>query len=77
MKSKHNKKPGIIALVTDYSGRMEQRSFTGSEEIFFGIDLRKYQTHTYVEVISDEQVSDIKNKAAKKGWDVIEVGIHS
>jgi hypothetical protein len=71
------KKPGIIALVTDYSGRMQQRSFTGSEEIFFGIDLRKYEKHHYEEVVSDEQVQRIKKKAAEKGWDVIEVGIHS
>jgi len=71
------KKEGIFAIVKDWSGRREQRSFTGSEEIFAGHDLRKYKKANWAEIWDEEEVEKIKKEGKEKGWDVIEVSLHS
>jgi len=71
------KKPGIFAIVKDWSGRMEQRSFTGSQEIFAGYDLRKYEKSNWAEIRDEDEILKIKKEAKEKGWDVIEVSLHS
>ena len=69
------KKPGIFAIVKDYSGRMAQMSFTGSEEIFAGYDLRKYEKSKWAELWDDAEILELKKQASKKGWDVINVDL--
>jgi hypothetical protein len=68
------KKPGIFAIVTDY-GRMGQRSFTGSQEIFQGYDLRKYEKSKWAEIYDEDEILKVKKEAKEKGWDVIEVSL--
>ena len=71
------KKPGIFAIVKDWSGRREQRSFTGSQEIFAGYDLRKYEKSNWAEIWEEDEILKVKKEAKEKGWDVIEVSLHS
>jgi hypothetical protein len=71
------KKSGIFAIVKDVSGRREQRSFTGSQEIFAGYDLRKYEKSNWAEIWDDEEITKVKKEAKEKGWDVIEVSLYS
>ena len=71
------KKPGIFAIVKDWSGRIEQRSFTGSQEIFAGYDLRKYEKAKWEEIWDENEILKVKKEAKEKGWDVIEVSLHS
>ncbi len=71
------KKVGIFAIVTDWSGRIGQRSFTGIQEIFSGYDLRKYEKCNWAETGDDAEILKIKKEAKEKGWDVIEVSLHS
>jgi hypothetical protein len=71
------KKPGIFAIVKDYSGRREQSSFTGSQEIFAGYDLRKYEKSKWAEIWEIDEILKVKKEAKEKGWDVIEVSLHS
>jgi hypothetical protein len=71
------KKPGIFAIVKDWSGRMEQKSFTGIKEIFAGYDLRKYEKSNWAEIWDDNEILKIKNEAKEKGWDVINVSLYS
>lgn len=70
------RKSGILAIVTDY-GRSNQKSFTGSEEVFAGIDLRRYKTCDWV--IDDTQNADQVNsklqKAQEQGWEIVKVFI--
>jgi hypothetical protein len=54
------KKPGIFAIVQDWSGRLEQRSFTGNEEIFAEYDLRKYEKSNWAEIWDDEEIKKVK-----------------
>jgi len=71
------KKPGIFAIVKDWGGRIEQRSFTGSQEIFAGYDLRKYEKSNWAEIWDEDEILKVKKEAKEKGWDVIEVSLHS
>ncbi len=71
------KKPGIFAIVKDWSGRIEQRSFTGSQEIFANYDLRKYEKSNWAEIWDEDEIIKVKKEAKEKGWDVIEVSLHS
>ena len=71
------KKPGIFAIVKDWNGRIEQRSFTGSEEIFAGYDLRKYKKSKWAEIWDKDEIKKIKKEAKEEGWDVIEVSLYS
>jgi len=66
------KKPGIFAVVKD-RGRMCQMSFTGSQEIFQGHDLRKYEMSDWIEMYDEEEILKVKKKYEEKGWKVIEV----
>jgi hypothetical protein len=54
------KKPGIFAIVKDWSERMEQRSFTGSQEIFAGYDLRKYKKSNWAEIWEEDEILKVK-----------------
>jgi len=67
------KKPGIFAIVTDY-GRMCQNSFR-IEEIFDGIDLRKYESADWSLVEDEEKTLKLKKEFKEKGWDVINVSL--
>jgi hypothetical protein len=69
-------KPGILAIVTDY-GRANQKSFTGSVEVFAGIDLRKYQTCDWVidDTQNADQVKGKLQKAKEQGWEILKVSI--
>jgi hypothetical protein len=71
------KKPGIFAVVTDWSGRIEQRSFTGSQEIFAGYDLRKYSHYMWAELKDEQKMQKMVLDAKQMGYDVIYVDIHS
>jgi len=71
------KKAGIFAIVKDWSGRIEQRSFTGTQEIFAGYDLRKYEKCNWAEIWDDAEMLKVKKEAKEKGWDVIEVSLYS
>jgi len=70
------KKPGIFAIVKDWSGRMEQRSFTISS-IFDGYDLRKYKKSNWAEIWEEDEILKVKKEASQNGWDVIEVSLYS
>lgn len=71
------KKLGIFAIVKDWSGRIEQRSFTGSQEIFAVYDLRKYEKSNWAEIWDEDEILKVKKEAKEKGWDVIEVSLYS
>jgi hypothetical protein len=67
------KKLGIFAIVTDY-GRMSQNSFR-IQEIFDGIDLRKYESADWSLVEDEEKTLKLKKEFKEKGWDVINVSL--
>lgn len=63
-------KPGIFALCIDH-GRTCQASYTGRQEIFQGIDLRKYEKSDYKIIEAGDNVDVIKTRIQAKGWDFI------
>ena len=69
--------PGIFAVVEDLSGRSEQRSFTGSLEIFEGHDLRKYKNHAWKILEDEEEMKKVVEHYKLKGFKIIHVDIHS
>lgn len=68
-------KEGIFAIVEDFGGRAEQRSFTGADEIFQMHDLRKYKRHDYAIIHDVNQKKAVKKQFEQKGWDVVFVSI--
>jgi len=71
------KKPGVIAIVRDMDGRMHQRSFTGDQEIFATVDLRKYERCVWIKYISEEESQKVERESKGKGWDCIHVMLNS
>jgi hypothetical protein len=70
-------KEGIFAIVEDFGGRSEQRSFTGAAEIFQMYDLRKFKRYDYAIMHDPKQQNAIKKQFEEKGWDVVFVSIHA
>ena len=71
------KKPGIFAIVKDWSDRMKQSSFAGDAEIFSGYDLRKYEKSEWAEMWDEYDIDKVKKQYLEKGWDVVYVSLHS
>jgi hypothetical protein len=69
------KKAGLFAIVTDY-GRIHQKSFRGTEDVFNNVDVRRYDKIDWKVVETDEDVKNIKKEMKQKGWDVIEIKLH-
>ena len=68
------KQEGIFAIVLDW-GRTHQRSFTGDEEIFFGVNLRKYKHHRWAVEHNKYRQKELKQHYEGLGWKVIFVEI--
>ena len=66
---------GIFAIVLDW-GRTSQRSFSGSDEIFYPrYDLRKYKKHGWVVEHDENKQKEIRKHYEAMGWKVVVVSI--
>jgi hypothetical protein len=69
-------KEGLFAIVRDWSGRMQQRSFCESQ-IFDEYDIRKYKQAKWLEVWDDDEIEKHTKAYKAKGWDVVIVNLYS
>jgi len=63
------KKEGIFGIVIDY-GRLDQRTWGGTSEVFQSFDLRKYKQHKWCVENDKAKHLNIRKKYESMGWDV-------